>query len=78
VKTFFNQFRTQCHEQFHPPQMISINEIMIKIKSKFIKYKICNLKKLIHDGIKIEALCDSRTGYLYTFHIHISSNEDFL
>jgi hypothetical protein len=76
VRIFFNQFRTQCRKQFHPPRMMSIDEMMIKTKSKFTKYKIRNLKKLIRDGIKIEALCDSQTGYLYTFHVHTSSNED--
>jgi hypothetical protein len=78
VCTFLNQFRTQCCKQFHLLRMMSINEIMIKIKSKFTKYKICNLKKPIRDGIKIEALCDSRTGYLYTFHVHTSSNKNLL
>jgi hypothetical protein len=78
VCTFFNQFRTQCCKQFYPPRMMSIDEIMIKTKSKFTKYKIRNPKKLIRDGIKIEALCDSRTGYFYTFHVHTSSNEDLL
>jgi hypothetical protein len=58
--------------------MMNIDEMMIKTKSKFTKCKIRNPKKPIRDGIKIEALCDSRTGYLYTFHVHTSSNEDFL
>jgi hypothetical protein len=43
-----------------------------------MKCKIRNPKKPIRDGIKIEALCDSRTGYFYTFHVHMSSNEDLL
>jgi hypothetical protein len=58
--------------------MMNIDEMIIKTKSKFTKCKICNLKKPICDGIKIEALCDSQTGYLYTFHIHTSSNKDLL
>jgi hypothetical protein len=58
--------------------MMSINEIIIKIKSKFTKCKIRNPKKPIHNGIKIEVLCNSRTGYFYTFHVHTSSNEDLL
>jgi hypothetical protein len=78
VRTFLNQFRTQYREQFHPLRMMSIDKIMIKTKSKFTKCKIRNPKKLIRNGIKIEALCDSRTGYFYTFHIHIFSNEDLL
>jgi hypothetical protein len=78
VRTFFNQFQTQCCEQFHLPRMISIDEMMIKTKFKFMKCKIRNPKKLIRDRIKIKALCDSRTGYFYTFHIHTSSNKDLL
>jgi hypothetical protein len=57
---------------------MSINKIIIKTKSKFTKCKICNLKKLIHNGIKINALCDSQTGYLYTFHVYTFSNKEFL
>jgi superfamily II DNA helicase RecQ len=58
--------------------MMSIDEMMIKTKSKFTKCKIYNLKKPIRDGIKIEALCDSLTGYFHTFHVHMSSNENLL
>jgi hypothetical protein len=52
--------------------------MMVKTKSKFFKCKIRNPKKLIRNRIKIKALCDSRTGYLYIFHIHTLSNQDFL
>jgi hypothetical protein len=52
--------------------------MMVKTKSKFSKCKIRNPKKPIRDGIKIEVLCNSQTGYLYTFHVHTSSNQDFL
>jgi hypothetical protein len=55
---------------------INIDEIIIKIKFKFTKCKIYNLKKLIYNRIKIKALCDSQIKYFYTFHVHISSNED--
>jgi hypothetical protein len=58
--------------------MMSIDEMMIKTKSKFMKCKIHNLKKLIYDRIKIKALCDLWIGYLYTFYVHTSSNEDLL
>jgi hypothetical protein len=58
VHTFFNQFRTQCREQFHLLRMMSINKMMIKTKSKFTKCKIRNPKKPIRDEIKIKALCD--------------------
>jgi hypothetical protein len=78
VHIFFNQFRTQCRKQFHPPQIMSINEMMIKTKFKFTKCKIRNPKKPIRNRIKIEALCNLRTGYLYTFHVHTSSNKDLL
>jgi hypothetical protein len=78
VRIFLNQFRTQCHKQFHPLRMMSIDKIIIKTKFKFMKCKIRNPKKLIRDGIKINSLCDSRTRYLYTFHVHTSSNEDLL
>jgi hypothetical protein len=57
---------------------MSINKIIIKTKSKFTKCKIRNPKKLIHNGIKIDVLCDSQTGYLYTFHVHTFSNKEFL
>jgi hypothetical protein len=62
IQHFFTLFRTQCREQFYPPQTVSIDKMMVKTKSKFSKCKIRNLKKPICDGIKIEALCDSRTG----------------
>jgi hypothetical protein len=78
VCTFFNQFQIQCYKQFYLPRMMNIDEMMIKTKFKFTKCKIRNLKKSIHDGIKIEALCDLRIGYFYTFHVHTSSNEDLL
>jgi hypothetical protein len=58
--------------------MMNINKIMIKMKSKFTKCKIRNPKKPIRNGIKIKALCDSQTGYFNTFHVHTSSNKDFL
>jgi hypothetical protein len=58
--------------------MMNIDKMIIKTKSKFTKCKIRNLKKLIRDGIKIKALCDSQIGYLYTFHVHTFSNKDFL
>jgi hypothetical protein len=58
--------------------MMSIDEIIIKTKSKFTKCKIRNPKKLIRNRIKIKALCDSRTRYFYTFHVHTSSNENLL
>jgi hypothetical protein len=57
---------------------MSINKIIIKTKSKFTKYKIRNPKKLIHNGIKIDALCDSQTRYFYTFHVHTFSNKELL
>jgi hypothetical protein len=52
--------------------------MIVKTKSKFLKCKIQNPKKLIRDKIKIKALCDLRTGYLYIFHIHTLSNQDLL
>lgn len=78
IYSFLQQFRTNCRDHFYPPRMMSIDEMMVKTKSKFTKCKIRNPKKPIRDGIKIEALCDSRTGYLYTFHVHTSSNQDLV
>jgi predicted nucleotidyltransferase len=62
IQHFLTLFQTQCREQFYPPQIVSINEIMVKTKSKFSKYKIRNPKKPIRDGIKIKVLCDLRIG----------------
>jgi hypothetical protein len=71
VCTFFNQFQIQCYKQFYLPRMMNIDEMMIKTKFKFTKCKIRNLKKSIHDGIKIEALCDLRIGYSFTLFMFI-------
>ena len=78
IHNLLNQFQTQCRELFYLPRAVSIDEMMVKTKSKFSKCKIRNPKKPIRDGIKIEALCDSRTGYLYAFRVHTSSNQDLL
>jgi hypothetical protein len=67
IQHFFTLFRTQCREQFYLPQTVSIDKMMVKTKSKFSKCKIRNPKKPIRDGIKIEALCDSRTGCIFIY-----------
>jgi hypothetical protein len=61
IQHFLTLFRTQCKEQFYPPQTVSIDKMMVNTKSKFSKCKIRNPKKPIRDGIKIKALCNSRT-----------------
>lgn len=78
IRLLLNEFCTQCREKFHPPRQMSIDEMMVKTKSKFSQCKIRNPQKPIRDGIKIEALCDSKTGYLYTFHVHTPLNLDLV
>ena len=78
IRFLLDQFFIQCREQFHLLRDMSIDEMMVKTKSKYNKCKIRNPQKPIRDGVKIEAMCDPRTGYVYTFHVHTTANADVL
>jgi hypothetical protein len=52
--------------------------MMIKTKSSYVKIKVRILTKPIRDEIKVNALCNSKTGYLYTFHVYTGSQADLI
>jgi hypothetical protein len=52
--------------------------MIIKTKLSYAKIKIHIPTKLIRDGIKVNALCDSKTKYLYAFHVYTESQTDLI
>jgi hypothetical protein len=78
VHDLLNQFHNNCMEQFWPLCDLSIDEMMIKTKSSYAKIKVRIPTKLIRDGIKVNALCNSKTRFLYAFHVYIGLQTDLI
>jgi hypothetical protein len=59
-------------EQFWPLRDLkSIDKMMIKIKSSYEKIKVHIFIKPIKDRIKVNALCNSKIGGIYTHFMYI-------
>ena len=70
IRKLLNKFEENCRKEFRLDCNLSIDEMMVKTKSSYAKIKVRIPSKPIRDGVKIHAVCDSQTGYLYTFHVY--------
>nr|XP_031847633.1 piggyBac transposable element-derived protein 4-like [Nomia melanderi] len=66
IKTFINLYK--------PHKDISINEYLMKCKSRLHYIQFNKLKKS-RFGIKFYKLCDSKTGYVHNFKIYVGKNK---
>ena len=69
VRYVVDAMKQACLAYYQPHQQVSIDERMVKSKARFgFKQYIKN--KPVRFGVKIFALCDSKTSYCYRFEVY--------
>ena len=56
-------------QMFHPRQVVSVDEMMVPFKGRhFLRVRLRGKPK--DTGFKVFALCDTLSGYIYSFVFH--------
>jgi hypothetical protein len=70
IYSLLETFQQRCMSEWSLDREISIDKMMVLIKSVFSPIKIRINAKLICDGVKIFSFCDAKNRYLYAFLVY--------
>ena len=76
IRKFLDLFVAACESEFLLGRDVSMDEMMVKSKSKYVSFRVRQPLKPIRDGVKIFAICDATTGYLFTFLVYDGTGVD--
>jgi hypothetical protein len=73
ISNILQQFIDNCQECYSPGEYLCVDEMLVAFRGRF-RYRMYMPKKPARYGIKIMAMTDARTHYLYNAYIYTGKN----